>query len=97
MITRTIVTACQVSRSATEVHNVPGLKHGWQRVRVVVPEHISETEPPMLLLGLILLVLGLVLNISILYTLGIILLLVGAVLYILGAVGRPVGGRKHYW
>jgi hypothetical protein len=22
---------------------------------------------------------------------------VGAVLWILGAMGRPVGGRRHYW
>ena len=24
-------------------------------------------------------------------------LLVGVVLYVLGAVGRPIGGRRHYW
>jgi hypothetical protein len=51
----------------------------------------------MIVLGLILLILGAVLDISILWTLGIILILVGAVLWILGAVGRPIGGRAHYW
>ena len=51
----------------------------------------------MIILGLILLVLGFVLDISILWTIGIILLIVGAVLYILGAMGRAVGGRKHYY
>jgi hypothetical protein len=42
-------------------------------------------------------VLGYFLNVSILLTIGIILIIVGAVLWILGAVGRPVGGRRHYW
>lgn len=51
----------------------------------------------MLVLGLILLLLGYFLNISILWTIGLILLIVGAVLWIAGAVGRPVGGRRHYW
>jgi len=51
----------------------------------------------MLVLGLILLLLGLFLHISILYTIGIVLLVVGAILFLLGAVGRPIGGRKHYW
>ncbi|WP_186315985.1 DUF6131 family protein [Catellatospora sichuanensis] len=51
----------------------------------------------MLVLGLILLLLGYFLNISILWTIGLILLIVGAILWILGAVGRPVGGRRHYW
>ncbi|MFC7757589.1 DUF6131 family protein [Catellatospora bangladeshensis] len=51
----------------------------------------------MLLLGLILLLLGYFLHINILWTIGLILLIVGAILWILGAVGRPVGGRRHYW
>ncbi|GAA1373172.1 MULTISPECIES: DUF6131 family protein [Catellatospora] len=51
----------------------------------------------MLVLGLILLLLGYFLHISILWTIGLILLIVGAILWILGAVGRPVGGRRHYW
>jgi Zn-dependent membrane protease YugP len=51
----------------------------------------------MLVLGVILLLLGWLLNISILWTIGIILLVVGAVLFILGSVGRPVGGRRHYF
>jgi hypothetical protein len=54
-------------------------------------------ERTMLVLGVVLLLLGFLLKISILWTIGIILLVVGAVLFILGSVGRPVGGRKHYW
>ena len=51
----------------------------------------------MLILGLVLLVIGYLANIGLLVTLGIILLIVGAVLWILGSMGRPVGGRRHYW
>ena len=51
----------------------------------------------MIVLGLILLLLGALLDISILWTLGIVLLVVGAVLFLLGAMGRAVGGRRHYW
>jgi hypothetical protein len=50
-----------------------------------------------LILGLVLLVIGYLANIGLLVTLGIILLIVGAVLWILGSMGRPVGGRRHYW
>ena len=57
----------------------------------------DERSPPMLILGLILLLLGIFLNVSILYTIGGILLIIGVVLWILGAVGRPVGGRKVWF
>ncbi len=57
----------------------------------------SSGEIEVLVLGLILLLLGYFLHISILWTIGLILLIVGAILWILGAVGRPVGGRRHYW
>jgi hypothetical protein len=50
-----------------------------------------------LIVGIILLVLGFVLGISILWTIGIILLVIGAILWILGAIGRPIGGRKHWF
>jgi hypothetical protein len=50
-----------------------------------------------LILGLVLLVIGYLASIGLLVTLGIILLIVGAVLWILGPMGRPVGGRRHYW
>jgi hypothetical protein len=51
----------------------------------------------MIVLGIILLLLGWLTGLGILYTLGAIVLIVGAVLFILGSVGRPVGGRRHYW
>jgi hypothetical protein len=51
----------------------------------------------MLILGLILVIIGFVAKIAILWTIGIILLVIGGVLWILGSMGRPVGGRRHYW
>jgi hypothetical protein len=51
----------------------------------------------MIVVGLILLLLGLVLNIGILWTIGLVLLIVGAVLWLLGSMGRPFGGRPHYF
>ncbi|MFE2298609.1 DUF6131 family protein [Streptomyces sp. NPDC059445] len=51
----------------------------------------------MIILGVILLVIGLIAGIGILWTIGIILVAIGVVLWILGAVGREVGGRRHYY
>ncbi|MET8858880.1 DUF6131 family protein [Streptomyces sp. NPDC004579] len=51
----------------------------------------------MIILGVILLVIGLIAGIGILWTIGIILVAIGALLWILGAVGREVGGRRHYY
>ncbi|MFJ8537284.1 DUF6131 family protein [Streptomyces sp. NPDC093591] len=51
----------------------------------------------MIILGIILLVIGFIAGISILWTIGIVLVAVGAILWVLGAMGRAVGGRRHYW
>lgn len=51
----------------------------------------------MFVLGIVLLILGVIFQVQILWTIGIILLVAGAVLYLLGAVGRPIGPRRHYW
>jgi Family of unknown function (DUF6131) len=51
----------------------------------------------MILLGVVLLIIGFIAKISILWTLGIVLIVIGAVLAILGAVGREVGGRRHWY
>jgi hypothetical protein len=51
----------------------------------------------MIILGIILLIAAFLLKISILWTIGIIVLLIGVVLAILGAMGRAVGGRRHYF
>ena len=51
----------------------------------------------MIILGLILLIIGFVVKIAIFWTIGIILLLVGLVFALFGAIGRGIGGRRHYW
>jgi hypothetical protein len=51
----------------------------------------------MFILGVILLILGAIFGVNILWTIGIILIVVGALLYLLGALGRPLGPRRHYW
>jgi hypothetical protein len=51
----------------------------------------------MIILGIVLLVIGFIAKIAILWTIGIILLVVGLILFALGAMGRAVGGRRHYY
>ena len=51
----------------------------------------------MIILGVVLLVVGFVTGIPALVTIGGILLVIGVILWILGAMGRAVGGRKHYY
>ena len=74
----------------------PGLGgHGWR-----VPGNAARAEQKrdaVIILGIVLLIIGFVLKVALVWTLGIIALIVGVVLFILGAVGREVGGRKHYF
>jgi len=51
----------------------------------------------MIILGVILVVVGLLATIPILENIGVILFVAGAILWVLGSMGRPVGGRKHYY
>lgn len=51
----------------------------------------------MIILGIILLIVAALVDVPILWTIGIILVVVGAILWILGALGRGIGGRRHYY
>ncbi len=51
----------------------------------------------MIILGIILLVIGFIAAIPILWTIGIILVVIGLILVLMGAMGRAVGGRRHYF
>ncbi|MDP9849552.1 DUF6131 family protein [Streptosporangium lutulentum] len=51
----------------------------------------------MIVIGAILLIIGFLTGISILWTIGIIVLVIGLVLMLMGRMGRPVGGRSHYF
>lgn len=51
----------------------------------------------MVLLGIVLVVIGALLDVGIVLTLGVVILVVGAILFLLGSLGRPLGGRRHWW
>lgn len=51
----------------------------------------------MIILGIILLIIGFLAKIAIVWTIGIVVLAVGLILVLLGALGRGIGGRRHYW
>jgi hypothetical protein len=51
----------------------------------------------MIILGIVLVIVGILIKIPILLTVGVVVLVIGAALFVLGAVGREVGGRRHYW
>jgi len=50
-----------------------------------------------ILLGIVLLIIGFIAAVHIIWILGIIAVVVGAGLAIAGAMGRAIGGRKHYY
>ena len=52
---------------------------------------------PVIVLGIVLMVIGFIAKIPILWGIGIVVLVIGLILLILGAMGRAVGGRKHYY
>jgi len=54
-------------------------------------------EPPLIILGVILLIIGFVAKIAILWTIGIVVVVIGAILALLGMAGHAVGGRRHYF
>ncbi|HUW87752.1 MAG TPA: DUF6131 family protein [Candidatus Paceibacterota bacterium] len=51
----------------------------------------------MITLGIVLIVLSIFAHIGALQSLGVLLIVIGVVLALLGGVGRPIGGRRHYW
>jgi Family of unknown function (DUF6131) len=51
----------------------------------------------MIILGVILLIVGFLVKLAIVWTIGIVVLAIGLILALLGAIGREVGGRRHYW
>lgn len=51
----------------------------------------------MITLGIVLVILAAIFNSVILWTIGGILIVLGVIFWILGALGRAVGGRRHYY
>jgi hypothetical protein len=58
---------------------------------------VTCQEPPLIILGVILLIIGFITGIAILWTIGIIALVAGVILALLGMAGHAVGGRRHYF
>jgi membrane-bound ClpP family serine protease len=55
-------------------------------------------EVQMIVLGICLLIIAAIVpKLAVLWGVGIIVLVVGLILLILGRIGRPVGGRRHYY
>jgi uncharacterized membrane protein HdeD (DUF308 family) len=57
----------------------------------------GNREVAVIILGIVLLVIGFIFKVAILWTIGIIVLVIGAALAIAGALGRSIGGRRHYY
>jgi len=53
-------------------------------------QNLSQQTLPVLIVGFII-------KVPVLWSIGIIVLVIGLVLVALGAMGRAVGGRKHYY
>jgi hypothetical protein len=51
----------------------------------------------LIVLGIVLLILGAIFDLGILWVIGAILVILGVIFWILGALGRAVGGRRHYY
>jgi hypothetical protein len=51
----------------------------------------------MIIIGVVLMLLAVLTGITVLWPAGVLFVLVGATLWVLGAVGREVGGRRHYY
>jgi hypothetical protein len=59
---------------------------------------VGTLEVTLIALGVFLLIIALLVpKLAILWGVGVLLLLVGLVLEVLGAIGRAVGGRRHYY
>src|SRR5215211_2368587 len=82
--------------SSPKVSDFPRLENTAIGGGTLCPGH-APWRNRMIILGLVLLILGIVLSVNILYVIGGILLIVGVVLWLLGAMGRAVGGRRHYY
>jgi Family of unknown function (DUF6131) len=67
------------------------------RVAIVSPTHASTGGSTLILTGIVCLILGALFNIAILWAIGVILIVLGLIFWILGAMGRAVGGRRHYY
>ena len=75
-----------------------GLGSGTQRVKMrPLCRAVDHLGGYVIILGIILALLGFLLGVGVLWVIGIVLIVIGAILWILGAMGREIGGRRHYY
>jgi hypothetical protein len=65
--------------------------------RVGPDEHPEHGRHTLITAGIVLLILAAIFNSAILWIIGGILAVLGVFFWILGAMGRAVGGRRHYY
>jgi hypothetical protein len=65
--------------------------------RVDADEYPDHGRDPLITFGIVLVILALIFNSAILWIIGGILIVLGVIFWILGALGRAVGGRRHYY
>ena len=63
----------------------------------MLPTTPKHGRDPVITLGIVFIILALILDSAILWVLGGILAVLGLIFWILGAIGRAVGGRRHYY
>lgn len=73
------------------------VKGGRPRVCTRDPIRRVKEVRAVIILGIVLLILAALFNIGFLWALGVILIVIGVILWILGAMGRAIGGRRHYY
>jgi hypothetical protein len=65
--------------------------------RVDADESRRMEATPVIILGIVCLILGAIFDAGILWAIGVVLVVLGVIFWILGAMGRAVGGRRHYY
>ena len=70
---------------------------GRRRIESMLTNTPSIGRDPLITLGIVLVILAAIFNSVILWTIAGILIVLGVIFWILGALGRAVGGRRHYY
>lgn len=63
----------------------------------MLPAYPQAWREPVITFGIVLVILALIFDSALLWVFGGILIVLGAIFWILGAIGRAVGGRRHYY
>jgi hypothetical protein len=70
---------------------------GRRRIESMLTNTPEHGRDRLITLGIVLVILAAIFNSVILWTIAGILIVLGVIFWILGALGRAVGGRRHYY